>query len=163
VTTGYVYVAQAQDGLYKIGSTANPSQRRCQLQCSKKQTVVFLIVKELRCRRRAFAMESALHRLFRSKCQGGEWYVLTDDDLNTIEQLPLEEPYEYIEQPEPKALHSKVKAILSASMESALANAVRKEASTKQASISSVIRWALMDRYTPHPTHPAEPAAQEAS
>lgn len=76
---GYVYIIRA-NGLYKIGSTQDLNRRLMQLRTAcpfleRVQTITCYAYRET---------EKELHRLFARERVAGEWFVLSENDLDVI-------------------------------------------------------------------------------
>ncbi len=76
--TGYVYVVEAPNGLYKVGWAKRPEKRLAELQLSSPVRLTLLC--SWRCRD-ANKAEGILHQVFREKRSHGEWYALDLDDI----------------------------------------------------------------------------------
>jgi hypothetical protein len=80
---GVVYLLQADNGLVKIGKTVNFQRRFAMLntQLPYALTVLWLIDCSDCC-----AIEASLHRRFLSKRVKGEWFLLSDEDIEQVKQ-----------------------------------------------------------------------------
>jgi hypothetical protein len=79
----YLYLMfEASTGFYKIGVSKKPHRREKTLQ-SQKPDIEMLYNTQFT-KKRAFSIEQKLHRLFDNKRVRGEWFSLTDEDLNKI-------------------------------------------------------------------------------
>ncbi len=78
---GVVYILKADNGLYKIGKTSNPDERlpRLAIQLPYPIVVVRQILTD-----DMDALESELHRRFADKRAHGEWFRLTQADLDEL-------------------------------------------------------------------------------
>lgn len=84
-TQGYVYVITTEKGKYKIGRTRDIKHRIQALQTfSHKKIRLVLKVKTTNCN----VLEILCHRKFSDKRIFGEWFALTDEDLQWIRNLP---------------------------------------------------------------------------
>lgn len=83
--SGWVYLFQSEDKqgrtLYKIGLSTNPELRLKQVERKIKKPVT--LVHLIRCYDMA-KTESALHKKYRNKHQGYEWFYLSDSDVKEI-------------------------------------------------------------------------------
>jgi len=81
---GYVYFLQADNGLVKIGQTKILDKRIEQLAVSLpyKLQLILTIKSEQYTR-----LESHLHELYAEHRANGEWFALTDEDLNYIKDI----------------------------------------------------------------------------
>ena len=91
----YVYIAQAPDGAYKIGSSKDPAARIRKL--DREVQIVRLI--RQRCRTDAYQLERALHYFFQRKQIHGEWFRLDDSDFAQLEELDLAPPFDFTGHP----------------------------------------------------------------
>ena len=76
-----VYLVAAANGLVKIGSASDIGKRISLLRCQSPVSVELVYM--LKCTR-AGAIERALHDKFRSQHDHGEWYRLSDDDIEEV-------------------------------------------------------------------------------
>lgn len=81
---GFIYVVEAENGLYKIGKSVNPSGRLCSLQVDS--PIDLQMYKTMSTDDMATA-ELSLHVMFESRRVRGEWFRLGEDDLSFIEEL----------------------------------------------------------------------------
>lgn len=82
----YVYLMKdVANGFYKIGISNNPEYREHTLQ-SEKPTIELLSARAFPSRVIASAIESALHTAFGEKRLRGEWFGLSENDVNDIIQ-----------------------------------------------------------------------------
>lgn len=81
---GYVYLLKSASGEYKIGHTTNPEHRfkTFDVKLPFKVSFEHLILCEDR-----RALESELHLKFKTKRINGEWFALTDADIEYIKSL----------------------------------------------------------------------------
>lgn len=83
--SGYVYLIHADNGLYKIGSTADPDDRMRTFKLRLPFDVEYEHLIETEDRG---ALERLLHRRFASKrINKGEWFRLDDEDVAYIKSL----------------------------------------------------------------------------
>lgn len=83
---GHIYVIKVGE-LYKIGLSGNFSSRIVQLKQEygfKKYTLIILISVP-----NMLVIESELHRVFRDKRVGGEWFKLDDTDIAIIREISI--------------------------------------------------------------------------
>jgi hypothetical protein len=79
----YLYLMyEASTGFYKIGASKNPNSRERTLQSQKPD--IKLLYNTRFTKKKAFSIEQKLHRLFDMKRVRGEWFALTEEDLNTF-------------------------------------------------------------------------------
>lgn len=79
--TAYLYLMyEASSGFYKIGVSKNPNRRERTLQSQKPD--IKMLYNTRFTKKKAFSIEQKLHRLFDLKRVRGEWFSLTDEDLN---------------------------------------------------------------------------------
>ena len=71
-------------GLTKIGVSRNVTQRLRALQSSSPMHLVVLATKKYNHPKEAYSIESELYARFKDKRGHGEWFDLTDRDINTI-------------------------------------------------------------------------------
>ena len=80
----YVYLmVDTTNGYHKIGISSHPEYREHTLQ-SEKPTIELLAAKQFPTRTIASAIESALHAAFGEKRLRGEWFELSEKDVNDI-------------------------------------------------------------------------------
>lgn len=82
--SGYIYVLRADNGLYKIGRSVNIDGR------IKRLETVLPYELELVCAVKAkdyITTEAKLHQVFADKCVKGEWFQLTEADIEYIKGL----------------------------------------------------------------------------
>ena len=84
-SSGYVYLMRDEDGISKIGISSDPYRRRWEVCKTVNRPVVVVKIWELPCW--VDEAESALHSEFRDVCVGGEWFALTDDDIEKVSYL----------------------------------------------------------------------------
>lgn len=77
---GFVYIASGGDSFYKIGRTINISNREKSLKTGNHLLRIFAYTKT----DNADKLEVLIHKLFKHKNVGGEWFELTKDDLDDI-------------------------------------------------------------------------------
>jgi hypothetical protein len=85
-TKGYtaVYImADSTTKVYKIGISNDPNYRKRTLQRDKYSVVLYAYV-YLTSRDKAFSFERELHQMFNEKRLQGEWFELTDEELESI-------------------------------------------------------------------------------
>ncbi len=83
LATGSVYFVQSQDGLVKIGRAITPELRLRRLQTgssSKLDLILSVPTKD------PARLEAAYHRRFRAKHRHGEWFALTQEDIESVKQ-----------------------------------------------------------------------------
>lgn len=80
---GYVYVFVAQNGYSKIGLSRSPHGRLRAITMSASPIVKVMFIKTTNMN----VTESSLHIALQSKRSHGEWFRLTDDDMETLEKL----------------------------------------------------------------------------
>ena len=78
---GFVYFIKAENGLIKIGQTKDLSNRYKQIQHSAllKTELLFAIESD-----DVIKLEEKLHRFFENKIKKGEWFALSDGDIEII-------------------------------------------------------------------------------
>lgn len=81
---GYVYLLFGGDGRFKIGKSIDPAKRLAQFQIGSPDTVRFEVVIATG---RMSELESNLHAQFKDKRIRGEWFMLSDEDVNFIKSL----------------------------------------------------------------------------
>jgi len=92
---GYVYlIKDCERNLYKIGMTTDIRKRLNALQSSTGNSSLMLIhkIRSKRCSE----LEKILHQMFAGKCVFGEWFQLTDEDVDwikSIEETDLINPF----------------------------------------------------------------------
>ncbi len=85
-TSCYVYIMKDEsNGSHKIGISNKPEYREKTLQ-SDKPYITLLQAKEFPSRTIARAFESALHKTYESKHLRGEWFDLSEDEVNEVIQ-----------------------------------------------------------------------------
>jgi Meiotically up-regulated gene 113 len=82
--TGFVYLLKSSEGHYKIGCTISPDDRLHTFEVKLPFKVHYEHLIYSADRRR---LESDLHKQFASKRIEGEWFNLSDDDVNYIKSL----------------------------------------------------------------------------
>ena len=77
----YVYILKTSDDVYKIGVAKDVESRVRQLQTGSVEeiTLVNKFLSEF-----PFKIESTLHRKYNSNRINGEWYYLTEENLNSF-------------------------------------------------------------------------------
>lgn len=81
---GHVYLLKSPTGTYKIGRTKDPSKRLHTFSVKLPFEVEFVCVIAAE---DMIALETELHRKFKHKRVGGEWFALSEDDVAFISQL----------------------------------------------------------------------------
>lgn len=76
-----VYLAKADNGLFKIGLSSNACER---IRGLNKQSPIDIKMVALYGSTDAIACENELHRWFRNKHVKGEWFYLTDEDVEVF-------------------------------------------------------------------------------
>ncbi len=84
-TPGYVYAMRRHNGNIKIGISKNPKSRKTNIAVS--QGMIDLL--RMWPVNNMGAAESLLHEKFKDRCVGGEWFTLTDADLDSIDSFLL--------------------------------------------------------------------------
>jgi hypothetical protein len=82
---GYVYVVKAGNGLYKIGSTSGPVNRR--LSSLRTGSPMELTIEMVIATRDHSNVEGILHTQFAESRKHGEWFTLTHEDLEGIKNV----------------------------------------------------------------------------
>jgi len=82
----YLYLIRAENGLYKIGRSANPVSRYKSI--LNQSPTGLSLVSTFRFQR-ADIIEGRLHQLYNEKRSHGEWFDLTESDITKIMQLLL--------------------------------------------------------------------------
>jgi hypothetical protein len=82
--TGASVYLISSSGLAKIGVSRSPEQRVKTLQASSPEMLCLLGEKYFKCSRDAYEIEKELHLRFKDKRGHGEWFDLTDGDINAI-------------------------------------------------------------------------------
>lgn len=77
---GYVYIIKNNSNLYKIGCTCNLNERTKRLNYMNGGISIILIFKFDDYK----YYENKFHKLFKDKRQLGEWFNLSDNDLDFI-------------------------------------------------------------------------------
>lgn len=100
--TSFVYFAQDEDGLIKIGTSEMPLRRVKQLRLLRKQRIELL-----GCLKGGFEEEHALHLRFAAHRVAGEWFKPHSDVLSLVADLePEEQPEEvFLTIRVPESLH----------------------------------------------------------
>ncbi|MBA2705837.1 MAG: GIY-YIG nuclease family protein [Blastocatellia bacterium] len=80
---GYVYLIRNPAGLVKIGRSQNPNIRLRSLMTGSVDKLELLHTIECQ---HPHAIERALHRTYSGKRVRGEWFKLTDEDIESIKQ-----------------------------------------------------------------------------
>jgi hypothetical protein len=80
---GYIYILKAENGLYKIGKSKNPGSRINSIRTS---SPVKLEVYKVFLSSEYNRQEKHLHRMFANLRELGEWFRLTDEELETINE-----------------------------------------------------------------------------
>lgn len=81
---GYVYVLRADNGVYKIGQSTQIDDRIKQLSIQLPYELELVHVIETD---HVINAEQLLHNRYAEKRRGGEWFALTDEDLEEIKAL----------------------------------------------------------------------------
>lgn len=81
---GYVYLIRADNGYYKIGRTVNPAARLETLEVRLPFPIEALHI--VSCQDMT-GTEKELHAKFQDKRKDGEWFALTDEDVEYIKSL----------------------------------------------------------------------------
>lgn len=84
---GYVYLLQSPTGAYKIGVASNPTKRIERLEVKlpfEIEPVCVIQTDDM------YGLEKALHRQFADKRVNGEWFRLSNDDVEIIKQMAVE-------------------------------------------------------------------------
>lgn len=86
---GYVYaIRRESDGAIKIGGSVNPKRRKSgahgSLRGEETEIVLTWTVVAMG------AAERLLHERFKDKCIGGEWFILTEEDIKGVESFLFE-------------------------------------------------------------------------
>jgi len=81
---GFVYFIKAENGLIKIGRTKNLSNRYKQIQHSAllKTELLFAIESN-----DVIKLEQKLHHFFENKMEKGEWFALSNEDIEIIKNV----------------------------------------------------------------------------
>jgi hypothetical protein len=85
----YVYLIYAETGQYKIGRTTNPHSRLASLQSSSPVKLKLLWYTESK---NARQLEKDLHREFAPNHALGEWFNLSDQDVELIKEIGYKRP-----------------------------------------------------------------------
>lgn len=81
---GFVYLLRADNGIYKIGCTKRPDARIKQLGIQlpyELEVICLLPAQDMR------LLESKLHERFNERRVNGEWFQLTESDIEEIKQM----------------------------------------------------------------------------
>ncbi|MGF2618471.1 GIY-YIG nuclease family protein [Rossellomorea vietnamensis] len=81
---GFIYVIQEEGGFFKIGKSVNPVTRLKTLQTSHPRPLQLVHVIEVEDMK---SIESKLHDLFESKRLSGEWFELTEEDVEFLKGI----------------------------------------------------------------------------
>lgn len=81
---GYVYLIRSDTGCYKIGCARNPEDRLRTFEVKLPFRVEYLVLIKTNDMRR---LEGQLHAKFTDKRISGEWFNLSDDDVQYIKSL----------------------------------------------------------------------------
>jgi len=81
---GYVYLIRADNGLFKIGKTGNPKNRLKSLNTGSPCELRYVSIIKTD---NMDDLEERLHYHFSNKRIRGEWFALTDEDVDRISQL----------------------------------------------------------------------------
>lgn len=84
-TSGYIYVIRSENGKYKIGKAQDVNKRLQSLQTGTPEKLELVLTIKTSNKN---VLETICHRQFSSKKIRGEWFSLTDDDLNWLSNLP---------------------------------------------------------------------------
>jgi hypothetical protein len=88
-----VYLARAEDGLYKIGWSTRPLERMKTLAAKLRQEVSLIHLIESDC---PDWLEEVLHEHYLEKSAGGEWFTLSDEDVVSFRRvLRLNRPEDF--------------------------------------------------------------------
>lgn len=82
--SGYVYLIRSQDGYFKIGHTSDPDNRMKTFSVKLPFDVEYVCLIWSGDR---FELERSLHDLYKSKHVNGEWFNLSDEDVNYLKGL----------------------------------------------------------------------------
>lgn len=94
---GFVYVLHnPQDGLYKIGYSADVKKRRAAIRQQFKGAGIYLVT-DMECWNMV-ETERSLHWMFKEKCVRLEWFALDAEDIHKIKQRAEREATEVIYQ-----------------------------------------------------------------
>lgn len=81
-TSSYVYVLKNEiTGLTKIGMTNNPKRRLKELDTGNGVPLTYIFCEFVP---GGSIFENKLHQIYANKCTTGEWFNLTDDDINNV-------------------------------------------------------------------------------
>ena len=81
---GYVYIVQADNGLFKIGKARKPKERVQQLGIKLPYELDVVLLLESGDYSK---LEATLHQRFASKRVAGEWFALDEKDLQVIKEM----------------------------------------------------------------------------
>lgn len=85
---GYVYLISSTDGHYKIGRSTDPSRRLKELKPGTILPIDFVLEHQIETNDMS-ALERRLHIQYADKRHKGEWYRLTEDDVQAIKSLKI--------------------------------------------------------------------------
>lgn len=80
---GHIYLLKDSSGYIKIGCSENYKKRVRSLQYSNPTVKVIKLIKT----KDIIGLESLLHETFAHRRIKGEWFSLTDDDMNQIDKI----------------------------------------------------------------------------
>lgn len=83
----HVYVVKASNGCYKIGISFRPRERIKRLRQEVAAWAVKLELVHVITPNHAYGLEQSLHRHFAAQRVTGEWFLLTDQDVEWLQSL----------------------------------------------------------------------------
>lgn len=83
----HVYVVKASNGCYKIGISFNPHKRLNRLRREVADWAEGLEIVHIIASKKAYILEQSLHKRFAAQHVTGEWFLLTDDDIEWLRTL----------------------------------------------------------------------------
>lgn len=84
VSRGFVYLIRAENGLVKIGMTSNFNLRICNLRAQSPIGITVLFSAEVL---NMNSTEHILHTMFQHLYSHGEWFRLTQQDIETARDI----------------------------------------------------------------------------
>lgn len=82
--SGFVYILHSENDFYKIGRSINPHNRLKQLQTGSNKKLRLLYYLKVQ---NMIKAERSLHAIFSAGRKQGEWFKLTDRDVELLKKI----------------------------------------------------------------------------